>query len=314
MDCLRYGATLYVPATRADLPEVAGGLKYPALRTVVICTEDSVAEGDLPLALANLRKTLPALGGPGPLRFVRPRNPAVLREIMSMPQVSRLDGLVLPKADSRSMPAFLGALGGRRDLELMPILETALAFDQPALLRFRDYLLGLAGDFRVAALRVGALDLLALLGLRRSLSSTIHESAIGPTISLLLTVFRPAGLELCATGFEGLDHPDLLARELGQDLDRGLFAKTAVHPGQIEPIHRAYRPSPDDFALALALTDPKCPAVFRHGDRMCEKAVHSAWARGVLRRAEIFGLGQAAAPIFAHGGDPLARPKSPILS
>ena len=42
---LALGASLYVPATRPDLAAVAGGTKYPALRSVVVCTEDGVRIG-----------------------------------------------------------------------------------------------------------------------------------------------------------------------------------------------------------------------------------------------------------------------------
>ena len=43
---LQLGASLYVPATRDDLPAIAAGRKFPQLRSVIFCLEDAIREED----------------------------------------------------------------------------------------------------------------------------------------------------------------------------------------------------------------------------------------------------------------------------
>jgi citrate lyase beta subunit len=137
------------------------------------------------------------------------------------------------------------------------------------------------------------MDLLSILGLRRDLARSIYDTPIGHAIDQLVTVFKPVGLDLTAPVFEGLNQRETLASELSLDVGRGLFAKTAIHPSQINVIQDAYKVGPDELAMATAIIDPSRPAVFRLGDRMCEKAVHSNWAATVLERSRLFGARDA---------------------
>ena len=59
------GATLYMPATRADLLEVVFRTKLPELRSLVVCLEDAVAEIDVDTALKNLHGLLTAINERG---------------------------------------------------------------------------------------------------------------------------------------------------------------------------------------------------------------------------------------------------------
>ncbi|MDR0571398.1 MAG: HpcH/HpaI aldolase/citrate lyase family protein, partial [Rickettsiales bacterium] len=128
-----------------------------------------------------------------------------------------------------------------------------------------------------------------ILNLRRDVKNTIYESPIGHTIDQLINVFKPANLELAAPGFEGLGQDEVLTAELSLDIGRGLFAKTAIHPRQVDIIHSAYMVNSEDLEMAEAIVDPQSTAVFRLGNRMCEKAVHTSWALKVLERARIYG-------------------------
>jgi citrate lyase beta subunit len=286
---IKFGATMYMPASRPDLAEVGNGLKLPNLRTVVFCTEDSVDRADLPLALSNLRRTLPSLA-PAPVhRLIRPRDPEVLAEILAMPHIGRVAGFVIPKADRHTLPAYLRLLESRPEFGIMPTLETKAVFDLHEMYRLRDLLAHSPLTPRIPVLRIGSLDLLSILSLRRDVARVVYDTPVAHAIDQLVTVFRPAGLELAAPGFEGLGRPDVLAEELGQDVARGLFAKTCVHPDQIDPIHEAYKVRAEELEMAEAVLDPARPAVFRLGARMCEKAVHAAWAAVVLERARYFG-------------------------
>jgi citrate lyase beta subunit len=280
---------MYMPALRPDLAEVGNGLKYPNLRSVVFCLEDSILESDLPKAFENVLSALPRLQ-PGPVhRLIRPRNLAVLAALLEGPHIGRIDGFVIPKADLSTLPGYLGLLAAHESFLVMPTLETGAVFDLTEMYRLRDYLVASPLKPRIPVLRVGSMDLMGILSLRRDVGRVIYDTPVGHAIDQLITVFRPVGLPLSAPGFEGLDRLDVLAEELSLDVDRGLFAKTCLHPDQIDVIHSAYRVRPEELAMAEAIADPSRPAVFRMGGRMCEKAVHASWAAKVLERAAIFG-------------------------
>jgi citrate lyase beta subunit len=290
MESLKYGATMYMPSLRTDLIEAGNGLKYKNLRTVVFCTEDSTDEKDLPLALGNIHNCLGKLADGGIFRFIRPRNPGVLQILLKMPNINKITGFVLPKADLGNLPAYFEVLGTHENFEIMPTIETKIAFDLPQLYRLRDYLAASPLMGRITALRIGALDLLNILSLRRNVSRSIYLSPIGHIIDQLITVFRPSGLELAAPGYEGLKPNKVLGDELTLDISRGLFAKTAIHPDQIDIIHQAYQVDATDLEMAEAIMDPSRPPIFKLGSRMCEKAVHVNWAVTVYQRARLFGV------------------------
>ena len=279
-----------MPAHHSEALIVANGHNWPELKTQVLCTEDAVSENELPLALERLRHILLRLEDGGPYRFVRPRNPKVLQDILNMEDADGLDGFVLPKADSETLPAWFKILERHERFWLMPTLETGAVFNYSAMCRLRDELTTSPFRPRLLSLRFGALDLLGLLSLRREAERSIYESPLGFLIDQAICIFRPAGLNLTAPGYECFDNPAGLADELNRDVGRGLFGKTALHPAQIKPIHQAYQVAPQDLETARALVDPNRSAIFRLHDRMCEKAVHTPWAKGILKRTEIYGL------------------------
>jgi citrate lyase beta subunit len=297
MKSLKYGAVMYMPALRKDLAEAGNGTRFPGLRSVVFCTEDSVREEDLPLALENIQAALTRLEAGGIHRFVRPRNPDVLEALLSMRDIGRVTGFVLPKADRSTLPCYFRLLERREGFEIMPILETPAVFDLTELYRLRDYIASSRLRDRITALRIGGLDLFSILRLRRDINRSVYESPVGHVIDRLITVFKPAGLELTAPGFEGLESQAVLARELELDIGRGLYAKTAVHPCQVPAINSAYRVGADEVEAAEAVLDPDRPAVFRLHGRMCEKAVHMAWAVEIAERARLFGIVDVGAPL-----------------
>ncbi|MDR2354372.1 MAG: HpcH/HpaI aldolase/citrate lyase family protein [Deltaproteobacteria bacterium] len=290
MHNLKYGATMYMPATRQDLVLVGNGEKYPELRTLIFCTEDSVSDYDVPLAIKNIQELLPRLEDTDIFRFIRPRNPHILKTILDLPDIHKITGFVLPKISKEILSEYLDLLLYYPNFEIMPILETNLAFDLMRLYEFRDYILKDKRASQIKTLRIGAMDLLNILSLRRGISQNIYETPIGYLIDQLINVFKPAGLSLAAPGFEALAARDVLTTELSLDICRGLYAKTAIHPSQISIINHAYQVDPLDLDMAHAIQDPQNPQVFRFQDRMCEKAVHANWAEVIVERARLFGV------------------------
>src|SRR5688572_9407091 len=100
MDALELGATLYVPGTRTDLFDIVTGRRHPALRSCVICLEDSIRPSDMPLALTNLAALLERLADEAtPLAvFIRPRDERMLARILGFRGIDSVRGFVIPKA------------------------------------------------------------------------------------------------------------------------------------------------------------------------------------------------------------------------
>jgi citrate lyase beta subunit len=288
----RLGATLYMPATRPDLVEIACGQRLAGLRSIVICLEDAVHHLELPEAQSNLRRALHQLGAErrqrGPLLFVRPRNPAMATTLLDWPEAERIDGFVLPKLDGNNLMAWSSHLNGCKQL-LMPTLETPAIFDPVAVTELRDALICELAD-QIIALRIGGNDLLGLLGVRRNRERTLYDGPLAYTVAMLCSILGSSGFALTAPVMERYDRPDLLREELARDLDHGLVGKTAIHPSQIATIHAALQVDTDEYNEAMAITSSDAPAVFGLNGAMCEPATHSRWAEAILARAHHFGV------------------------
>jgi len=295
---IELGATLYLPATRPDLLPVLNQEKHPGTRSLVVCTEDAVADQHLRLALDHLRRALEGLEPTRALRFLRPRNPEVLAELVRMPGCERVDGVVLPKTTEHNLPRYAEALALAPWLVVMPTVETDLAFSRARLGRFRSLLEALPN--RVLCVRIGGNDLLQLLGLKRPKELTAYDTPLRTVIDDLIVSLKPAGFELSAPVFEHLDAPSVLERELELDLAHGLWSKTAIHPSQVHVIEGAYRVRAEHLALADRILDREAPAVFQMDGQMVEPATHRAWAERILKRAAVFGL--APAPLAGSSG------------
>lgn len=289
LDAYRLGASLYVPLTHKDCLAIANGKRFPELRSVIFCSEDAVAESMLGVALDNLRACLKRMRRGGQLlRFVRVRNPEILRWLLGLPGVAKLDGMVLPKLDDGNFSAYFEPLLGT-PFRCMPTLETRDVFDPQRMIALRERILAEGHCGRILALRIGGNDLLALLGLRRPRDRSIYRTPLGMTIAALVTIFKPYGFQLTAPVFEHLDCPALLAEELAEDLAHGLCGKTAIHPNQLAAINHAFEVAAQDISAARAiLLDGR--AVFEFGGSMCETATHFAWARETLTRAELLSV------------------------
>ena len=287
---LQLGASLYMPAIRADLAAHANGEKLPFLRSMIFCTEDAVRLDQLEEALQNLKEALPLFRPTQALRFIRVRNPQVLSEVLRMPGIKNVDGFVLPKATRKNIGRYLELLSKNDGFLLMPTLEDSDVFIPSEMVKFRNLLLKSNVRGRILSLRIGGSDLLHQLGVRRSPRRSVYDTALGGAIAMLSGIFLPHGFNLSAPVFEGLASPKVLAQEVERDLLHGLFGKTAVHPDQIAQIEKAYRVAAKDFEMATLMLEQSAPAVFRMHDTMCEAATHRHWARAILDRAAIYGI------------------------
>lgn len=283
------GASLYVPALHPDLLKIGNAEKIPFIKSMIICTEDAVAEKDVELSIQNLRKFLPFINSIGSrYRFIRPRNQDVLKRILDLPGIEKMDGFVLPKFNQANRDDYLNELRGTRFM-VMPTLETADVFSPSAM---QELALALSEDAtrpQITLVRIGGNDLLNLLGIRRPRGMTLYETPLSGVISQLVTSFKPLGFSLSAPVYEYLADSDTLSREIRSDLAYGLITKTAIHPSQIQVIEKHYAVSSQDYEAALSILDKEMPAVFKMHNSMCEGATHSNWAKQILARYQCYG-------------------------
>ncbi len=298
-DALKLGATLYIPAIRENMAAIANGLKYPQLRSMVFCTEDSIHDKDVELALAKISDLLAQMQPSEKLRFIRARNPKVLERLLALRGIEKIDGFVFPKVDLLNYRDYF-SLVANSGFKNMLTLESKEVFEQAKMCVLRDKLLAANYQDEILALRIGGNDLLQHLGLRRPIDRTLYDTPLGFVIYQLINVFKPYGFELTAPVFEHLNKNELLIKETQQDISCGLVGKTAIHPDQLNIIEACFRVDYNDVAVAKAILDKEATAVFKMNDSMCEIATHRIWADNVLKRNQIYGS-QHLATTLQHG-------------
>ncbi|OZD66173.1 HpcH/HpaI aldolase/citrate lyase family protein [Rhodococcus sp. 06-1460-1B] len=178
------GATLYIPATRADLTATVHKRTDEGVRSIVIDLEDAVADHDLQYAVENTIRTLNELSGSNALVFVRARTAQQIRTVCAglTPGAAGLAGFVVPKFTSATGAEYLDeilAASTAHDTRLlaMPVLESAevvhretrdteLVAIRELLAKYRDIVL---------AVRIGATDMCGTFGIRRDRDLTIYD-------------------------------------------------------------------------------------------------------------------------------------------
>jgi citrate lyase beta subunit len=336
------GATLYMPATRPALAADVTKQAAAGVTSVVVCLEDSVADEHLPEAEANLVAAFTELHEQArselPLLFVRVRAaeqvPALVRRLG--PAAAVIDGFVLPKFTAALGAAYLHAVeqadelrGTGRTLRVMPVIESgAVLYAETRvdeLTRLRDLLH--RERHRVLAIRLGATDLCALYGLRRSPELSIYDiKVVSDLIADVVNVLsRADGSGFTVTGpvweyyggperifkpllrqspFVEHDEPELrghlvsraidgLIREVTLDRANGLVGKTAIHPSHVAVVNALSVVSHEehrDAADVLGSAGAGGVLASVHRNKMNEVRPHTAWARHTMLRSRVFGV------------------------
>jgi citrate lyase beta subunit len=336
------GATLYMPASRPALAADVTKQAAAGVTSVVVCLEDAIADADLAEAEANLVTAFTELHEQArtelPLLFVRVREPGQIPLLVTRlgPAAAVIDGFVLPKFTAALGAAYLravdeaDALRGRGPvLRVMPVIESgAVLYAETRveeLTRLRDLLH--RERHRILAIRLGATDLCALYGLRRSPDLSIYDvKVVSDLIADVVNVLgRVDGTGFTVTGpvweyfggperifkpqlrqspFVEHDEPDLrghlvsraidgLIREVTLDRANGLTGKTAIHPSHVAVVNALSVVSHEEHRDAAdVLGAGRAGGVLAsvHRNKMNEIRPHTAWARDTLLRARVFGV------------------------
>lgn len=283
------GATLYMPVLHPKVPNIISGRGAAPASSIVLCLEDALQEADVERGVRVLTGLLGEKAvqrESRPNLFIRPRSYDMACRLRAISGIDRVDGFVVPKARPETAPDWISLLSGTT-LKLMPTLETPDLFDPIRLIQFRDLLLS-AGPDRIAAVRIGGNDLLGSMALRRVRGISAYDGPLAWFLSMAAALLIPSGIPVSAPVFDIMDDMETLRREVKRDVQMGFISKTAIHPAQVPIIEGAFSVSAEDLSMARAILDQDARAVFQIGGVMCEPATHTAWARRVLARADLF--------------------------
>jgi len=331
------GATLYIPAGRLSLASDIARCAGRGVLSAVVCLEDAVADCELAAAQRNVLDQLrahAASGAPSPLLFIRVRHPEQIGELITGlgEWAGVVTGFVLPKFTESGGAAFLDAVldaSTDRRLLAMPVLESAEIIHAEhriaALLGVRELLAKYAGT--VLAIRIGATDLSAAYGLRRSRDVSVYDVRLladviadvvnmlgradgsgyvvtGPVWEYLDSTERLFKPQLRESPFLAHAEPELrteliakgldgLIREIVLDKANGLTGKTVIHPDQVAAVHALSVVTHEEYTDAIDILGTRAGGgVVRsaYRNKMNESKPHSAWAGRIIDRAELFGV------------------------
>lgn len=287
---IELGATMYIPATHEQLWEVTEGIKFPILKSIAVCLEDAVLERDVQTAMVNLKlllqKRLEQPNLKAPALFIRPRHIEMAKHILDWDLNAAYSGMILPKFTLHNLIDWMSILPSH--FNIMPTLETKEIFDISHNIELSQ---ALKYDFhKTLCLRIGGNDLLSCLHLRRPKQVTIYQTPVGLLIAQLAGLFIPAGFQLSAPVCEHIEQTYLLQAELAQDMNNGIYTKTAIHPSQLDIIHQTFQVTSEELHDAQAILAHDAKSVFKSFGSMLEPTTHKNWADMIFLRYKNFGL------------------------
>ena len=170
-------------------------------------------------------------------------------------------GVMVPGAEgAEALTALHARLG---EIPLIPLIESAIGFEQlPAIARAEG----------VARLGFGHIDFQADLGI----VSGEEQIELTPARFAIVAASRAAGI---AGPIDGItletSRFNFIVHETRRAIRLGFTGKMCIHPDQIEAVHAAYAPSPEDAAWARRVVEA---AEASHGavkvdGRMVDRAV-----------------------------------------
>ena len=237
---------LYLPGNEPKF-FINAGLHLPD--AVIIDLEDSVPPAEKDGARFLARNTLRVVDfygaermvrinqgqrGLDDLRFIVPHNP---------------HALLIPKAESprqiveveKEVARLAKAHGVAPEILFIPIVESALGV-------MNAYAIATASSHNVA-LAIGLEDYTADLGVQRTKEGT--ESFFAR--SMVVNAARAAGLQALDTVFSDVNDMDGLRQSALEARALGFEGKGCIHPRQIDIVHQAFAPSPEEIAKAVGI-------------------------------------------------------------
>jgi citrate lyase beta subunit len=243
------GATLYMPATRADIADFVMKGKYPELCSMVLCLEDAIADSEVEhaerMVLHHLQSIYESLRNGRlstsdlPLIFLRVRSPEQISTISNElgEAIDCLTGFVFPKFSLGNASSYLehmiqaGKKGGVT-LYGMPIFETPDLLEKETRYSRLSEIKKLLQQYEehILNIRIGATDLCGLYGVRRNCHTTIYDISL--VKDFITDVINYFGRDYTISGpvWEYFDHSDsrILKPELRQSPFRESYGEEGL--------------------------------------------------------------------------------------
>lgn len=204
----------------------------------------------------------------------------------------RLEGIYLPKTESEEdvikLDELLTRLEEEKGLEvgrikIFAIIETAKGV-------LNAYQIASASK-RLEAITIGGEDLTADLGGER----TPDGMTLFTARQMILLAARAAGVQALDTVYSDIKDSDGLYQEAVTVRKMGYDGKAAIHPSQIEVIHRAFTPTEEEIEYArrvieaLETAKKEGSGVAALGSKMIDRPIVKR-AERILERAKAAGL------------------------
>lgn len=237
---------LYVPGNRPGMILNAG--IYGA-DMIVLDLEDSVPPKEKDAARELVREALDHVDFGNSDVLIRINGPRSFPEDLSILSGS-CSGVLLPKCEDPEVISNLAALLERRERDLgiesphfliIPLIESALG-----LLRARE----IATASRVCAIALGVEDLSTDLGLHRP-----HDQALLYAKCHLVACARAAGIPPLDSVYSDVEDLDGLYKACISSRSLGFEGRGAIHPNQIEIIHKAFTPTEAEIKWARRVVE-----------------------------------------------------------
>lgn len=280
------GASLYIPSNHKDLIETVNREKFPNIKSVVICFEDSILSSQIDEGKERLKELLENLKRERAYTFLRPTNFEQFQKFLEFENIDLIDGFVIPKVNVSSIGKYIEYFD--REFYFMPTLESGDVFELDKLRIIREALLPYRES--ILSLRIGSEDIGNILRIKRECETTIYDIPIySHTISNIISTFKPYGFDISSPVFNCYRDLESLRREVSIDIRNGMFSKTAIHPSQIEIIQKLYRVTKRELFEAKEVLKSQSAIVGIDG-KMFEKSTHQSWAREIVMRSIAYGV------------------------
>ena len=234
-----YRSILFVPATRPDRVPKAAATGADA---VSVDLEDAVAPADKANARAAVWEQLTVLSSLGVrsiLRINALTTPEGLHDLVALiDSPTAPDGLFVPKCDSAEEVRWIDSLLGdrHRDMEILPIVETATGLDNVA---------AIAGaSARVSAVGFGSADFSAEIG------SDMGWDALAYARGRIAVAAGQHGISAIDGVWLDYQDDDGLREEATRVATMGFSGKIAIHPQQVPVINQVFTPTDEAIERA----------------------------------------------------------------
>ncbi|SHO81670.1 Citrate lyase beta chain [hydrothermal vent metagenome] len=284
---LELGATLYIPANHKELSNVIIKKRYPTLKSVVICLEDSISHQDVKYGMIEVKKLLKKLVvRDNFFIFIRPRHLDNLIDILKFDNINKIDGFSIPKISTTNIYDYMNLLENK-NFWIMPILESIDVFNSAKLRETKNILDNYKS--KILTIRVGGEDILNILDIRKDNEKSIYDYMLfNNVITNIINIFKPFNYNISSPVFHSFSEIKSLQKEIEIDISMGLFNKTVIHPSQIDIVHQSYRVDKSDVEIAKRLIQTS-DAIISFNGAMYEKTTHINWAKLIIKRQTIYG-------------------------